>query len=62
MVKSLLPNLDVKCCVTICMAFSPEIRITAIAPLPEGVANAMIGSLLMFAKFLMIVDLNKLQI
>lgn len=44
------------------MAFVPEILITAMAPFPEGVASAMIGSLLMFAEFLMIVDLNTVQI
>jgi hypothetical protein len=43
--RSFLLNFDVKQPATILIAFLPEIRITAIAPLPEGVASAMMGSL-----------------
>ena len=54
LVKSFLPYLETKCCATIWMVFSPEIRITAMAPFPEGVANAIIGSL--FSVVLMILN------
>ncbi len=56
LVKSLLPNFDLKCVLTIFMALSPEIRIIAIAPTPDEVANAMI--VLLSIVFLMILFLN----
>lgn len=45
LVKSLSLNFDLKCASTIFMALSPEIRIIAIAPTPDEVANAIIVSL-----------------
>jgi hypothetical protein len=39
-----LPETDSKTDAAIAIAFSPEIRITAIAPAPEGEANATIVS------------------
>ena len=46
LVKSFLPNLDLKCLFTMVIASLPETRIIATAPTPDGVVKAMIVSLL----------------